>query len=67
MVIGRVSHHWDLFAPLICYTANPWLNKRHLLTVEAIHPFLEKKAKKTKKFNRADWLEFKAKIKGGRS
>jgi len=64
MVVGRVSHHWDLFAPLICYVANPWLDKKHVLSVDDIHPFLEKKAKKAKKFSRADWLEFKEKIKG---
>jgi hypothetical protein len=59
-----MSHHWDLFAPLICCVVNANVkDKKHMLTVEQIHPFREKKVKP---FNRTDWLVFRAKIKGER-
>jgi len=61
---GRMTHDWNMFALLICCVANPWLDKKHALTPDMVHPYLEKKAKKAKPFNRADWLAFKAKIKG---
>ena len=64
MCKGRMSHDWNMFAPLICYTANPWLDKKHALTPEKIHPFLEKTAKKVKPHSRADWAKFKAALKG---
>jgi hypothetical protein len=60
---GRVSHCWDLLAPLICYVVNPHVSRKHALTPDKVHPFLEKKVKP---FNRADWLAFKGKIKGKR-
>jgi hypothetical protein len=61
-----MTHDWNMFAPLICYTANPWLDRKHALSPEKVHPFLETKPKPVKPFNRADWLAFKAKIKGER-
>jgi hypothetical protein len=61
-----MSHHWDMFATLICYTANPWLDKKHRLTPEKVHPCREAKAKKAKPFSRADWLDLKTAIKGER-
>jgi len=60
MATGRMHHNWDLFAPLICYVANPWLEERHRLTPEKVHPFLEKKEVKS---SRSDWMELKALIK----
>lgn len=63
---GRMTHDWNMFAPLICYVANPWLDKKYALSIEKVHPFLEKQSQKVKPFNRADWLAFKAKIKGER-
>jgi hypothetical protein len=59
-----MHHHWDLFAPLLCYVANPWLDKRHSLTIDKVHPFLETKATKAKAFNRDDWKAFGAEIRG---
>jgi hypothetical protein len=55
-----------MFATLICYTANPWLDKKHRLTPEKVHPYRVAKAKKAKPFSRADWLDLKAEIKGER-
>jgi hypothetical protein len=43
MAHGRMSHHWDLFAPLICFTANPNLKGRYKLQINKIHPFRKKK------------------------
>jgi len=62
MVIGRVSHHWDLFVPLICYTANPWLDKRHRLTPKKVHPFWKEKPK-SGICSRKDWNDLKAALK----
>jgi hypothetical protein len=57
MVKGKKSHDWDLFASLICVTANIWLPKDKTLTVDKIHPFgNEKKYKpKTRPFNYSIW------------
>jgi hypothetical protein len=43
MAKGRMSHHWDLFTPLICFVANPYLSKGHRLQIDKIHPFKKKK------------------------
>ena len=58
---GRMTHDWNMFAPLICYTANPWLDKKQRLTIDKVHPFIEKKVKP---FKRSDWMKFKAAIGG---
>jgi len=55
-----MCHDWNMFAPLICYVANPWLDKKHVLTLEKVHPFLDKKP--AKPFNQTDWMKFKAAI-----
>jgi len=60
---GRMCHDWNMFAPLICCTANPWLDKKNVLTLEKVHPYFEKKA--VKPFKRSDWMKFKAAITGG--
>jgi len=61
---GKMSHDWNLFSPLICYVANPWLEKKHRLTPEKVNPFWEKTAKKAKPFRRSDWRAFGAAIRG---
>ncbi len=61
-----MSHHWDLLAPLICYVANPWLDKKHRLMPEKIHPFREKEKAKPKPFDRENWQLLKARLKGRR-
>ena len=66
MALGRMSHDWDLFAQLICFVFNPHVLPKYRLTVEQIHPYRDKKAKKVKPFNRADWLSLKARIKGAK-
>jgi hypothetical protein len=63
MAEGKISHHWDMFAPLICYVANPNLKKRNRLKVEKIHPFFEKRKRAAKPFNRGNWLLLKERIK----
>ena len=64
MAIGRMSHHWDLFAPLLCCVVNPHIEKKtDKWNPDKIHPYREIKVKP---FNRADWLDFKAKITGER-
>jgi hypothetical protein len=40
---GRMSHHWDLFTPLICFVANPNLSRRYQLRFNQVHPFRRKK------------------------
>jgi hypothetical protein len=41
---AKRSHDWDLFAPLLCYVANPNISSRHKkLTVDKIHPYRKKK------------------------
>jgi hypothetical protein len=62
MAIGKMSHDWDLFAPLICCVANPNLPKRKRLTVKDIHPFYEQN-KIVKPFCRDDWISLKQKLK----
>jgi len=66
MAVGRMSHDWDLFADLICYTVNVHLTKanaKYALHPDKIHPYREKKAKATKPFSRSDWMKFKAAFK----
>jgi hypothetical protein len=46
MAEGRMSHHWDLFTPLIIYVANEWLPKHHKLQPKDINPFAAKKEKR---------------------
>jgi hypothetical protein len=43
MATGRMSHHWDLFTPLICFVANPHLSKSRRLRIDKVHPFRKKK------------------------
>jgi hypothetical protein len=63
MVRGRVSHEWDMFAPLICCVANPHIEKeKDKLTPDKIHPYREAKPKAVKPYNRDDWLVFKAAV-----
>jgi hypothetical protein len=61
MATGKMSHDWDMFAPLICYVANPNLSKHSRLKIKDIHPFYEEK-KTVKKFDRNDWMLLKSKI-----
>jgi hypothetical protein len=57
MVKGKKSHDWDLFTPLICYAANPWLKEGSRLEYGDVHPF--KKGAKKKEvvvpFDRMVW------------
>jgi hypothetical protein len=57
MVKGKKSHDWDLFASLICVTANIWMPKGKTLTIDKVHPFgQEKKYKpKTQPFDQTIW------------
>jgi hypothetical protein len=63
MADGKMSHHWDMFAPLICFTANPHLPKKKRITEKEIHPFFEKRQRKPKPFHRGNWLWLKEKVK----
>jgi hypothetical protein len=56
-----MSHHWDLFTPLICFVANPHLSKNKRLQIDKIHPYRKKKPQ---------WItqdEFKRVLYGSRS
>lgn len=61
MAEASMSHDWDLFATLICYTTNIWLPKGKKLTVKKVHPFLNR-AEKNKPFDRGNWNLLKEKI-----
>jgi hypothetical protein len=54
MAEGKKSHDWDLFAPLICYIANPWMPKRRKLELQDVHPFRQKKKMTEEQF--VSWL-----------
>jgi hypothetical protein len=60
-----MSHHWDLFAPLICFVANPNLSKNHRLRIDKIHPF--KKKFKEKKPRQITEEEFRKILYGNQS
>jgi hypothetical protein len=60
MAEGKMSHDWDLFAPLICYVANTH-SFRSRLRIKDIHPFYQNK-KTDKKFDPSDWKLLKSKI-----
>jgi hypothetical protein len=62
MAEGKMSHDWDMFAPLICYVANPNLHKRSRLRLKDIHPYYQEEKKIEKKFDHEDWLLLKSKI-----
>jgi hypothetical protein len=61
MADGKMSHDWDMFAPLICYVANPNLTKGSRLRIKDIHPYYKEK-KVVKKFDPNDWKSLKEKI-----
>ncbi|GHT18038.1 hypothetical protein FACS1894189_5160 [Planctomycetales bacterium] len=62
MAEGRMSHNWDLFTPLICYVANPYMPKGKTLQFKDVHPFY--KPTKGKKTTREQWNNLKGAIKG---
>jgi hypothetical protein len=60
MAVGRMSHDWDLFAPLMCFVANPHLPKGKAMTIGMLHPFRE--AQKRLSFNKKNWAILKQKM-----
>jgi hypothetical protein len=62
MARGRMVHHWDLFAPLICCVINPWVGKDKQLTPNQIHPFRTKQT--VKAFSKKNWSDLKQAIMG---
>jgi hypothetical protein len=57
MAIGKMSHDWDLFAPLMCFVANPYMKSGKGITVCMIHPF--KNDTRKLKFNKKNWNALK--------
>ncbi|MDR1290102.1 MAG: hypothetical protein LBK06_02760 [Planctomycetaceae bacterium] len=43
MAHGKMKHDWDLFTPLICFVANPYLSRGKQLQYNKIHPYRKKK------------------------
>jgi hypothetical protein len=62
MATGKMSHNWDWAAPLICWTANVNLPKKHRLKMQDVHPYYRKPPKKP--FHRNAWLQLKALMPG---
>jgi hypothetical protein len=60
MAHGRISHHWDLFAPLMCFVANPHMPKGKPITVRMLHPF--QKSQRNLSYNKDNWLILKGKM-----
>jgi hypothetical protein len=54
MAIGKMSQQWDMFAPLICFVANPYMPKGKGLTVGAVHPF-KNDLPRILPFNKKNW------------
>jgi hypothetical protein len=61
MANGKMSHNWDMFAPLICFVANPYMPKGKGLTVGMVHPFKDD-PRKTLKFCKKNWTILKSKM-----
>ena len=58
-----MSHNWDLFAPLMCFVANPNLPQKNRIKVTDLHPFRDEKTE-IKKFDLKNWGELKSFMKG---
>lgn len=63
MADGKMAHHWDLFAPLLCGVINPYMPKGKALRYENIHPYLQNVCE-AKPHTKSNWAALKAKIKG---
>jgi hypothetical protein len=67
MANGKRSHDWDLFAPLMCFVANPHLPSGKGLTVGKIHPFKNNFQNTTVlEYNKENWNALQVMVKSNK-